>query len=252
MKRLRRGLSIVSLLMAAVAVMPVTAARAATRNVSEQGTVFVPKQVSISVGDTVVWTYESSSSGPGHTVTFDNGPDLNPGCEPNALLPVNCQTRTNPVVQRTFTSVGTFPYHCKIHGGAGGQGMAGVVVVSALTTTTTTAPGSSTSTTARVSSSPTTATARATSSSSTTTTTRQLATSSTVLRSSTTTSATSSALLPGAPPPFSDDTGSNASGRSGGSHDGADTGTVALIVGLLLAVSGGGGYLLWRLRPGRA
>jgi hypothetical protein len=27
---------------------------------------------------------------------------------------------------------------------------------------------------------------------------------------------------------------------------------VALIVGLLLAVSAGGGYLLWRIRPGRA
>jgi hypothetical protein len=27
---------------------------------------------------------------------------------------------------------------------------------------------------------------------------------------------------------------------------------VALIVGLLLAVSASGGYLLWRIRPGRA
>jgi hypothetical protein len=57
-------------------------------------------------------------------------------------------------------------------------------------------------------------------------------------------------LLPGAPPPFSDDT-SKAANRPGDSKDGNDSGTVALIVGLLLVVSAGGGLLLWRLRPGR-
>jgi hypothetical protein len=57
-------------------------------------------------------------------------------------------------------------------------------------------------------------------------------------------------LLPGDPPPFTDET-STAANKSG-SKEGNDSGTVALIVGLLLAVSAGGGFLLWRLRPGRA
>ncbi len=38
---------------------------------------------------------------------------------------------------------------------------------------------------------------------------------------------------------------------SPGSDGGSDSGTVVLIVGLLLAVAVGGGFLLWRLRPGR-
>jgi hypothetical protein len=57
-------------------------------------------------------------------------------------------------------------------------------------------------------------------------------------------------LLPGDPPPFSDDASKTAN-RASDSKDGNDSGTVALIVGLLLAVSAGGGFLLWRLRPGR-
>ena len=57
-------------------------------------------------------------------------------------------------------------------------------------------------------------------------------------------------LLPGEPPPFTDET-STAANNAPGSKDGNDSGTVALIVGLLLGVSVGGGFLLWRLRPGR-
>jgi hypothetical protein len=60
-----------------------------------------------------------------------------------------------------------------------------------------------------------------------------------------------SVLLPGEPPLFREDT-SSAANRSGDSKGGSDSGTIALIVALLLAVSAGGGYLLWRLRPGRA
>jgi plastocyanin len=29
----------------------------------------------------------------------------------------------------TFSRPGTFPYHCRVHGAAGGQGMAGSVTV---------------------------------------------------------------------------------------------------------------------------
>ena len=65
------------------------------------------------------------------------------------------------------------------------------------------------------------------------------------------TAESTSALLPGDAPSF-DDTNSSAAGKSGGSEDGGDSGTVALIVALLLTVGLGGGFLLWRLRPGRA
>ena len=39
-----------------------------------------------------------------------------------------------------FSSPGTFPYHCKIHGGVGGVGMSGVIVVQAATTPTAVSP----------------------------------------------------------------------------------------------------------------
>jgi len=218
------------------AVSPATVARAATRNVDEVNTSFQPAEIDVVVNDRVVWTNRSTQS---HTVTFDRGPDLTPNCD--TLLRLSCQS-PGTTVERTFTSPGTYSYHCRIHVA---QGMTGVVVVTAATSTT--AAKSSTTTTAKASSS-TTTTARGTSSS--TTTTRPLATSSTVVRSSTTTSDTSSAVLPGAPPSLSGDSSSAAGGGAGGSG-GSDRGAVALIVGLLLAVSAGGGYLLWRLRPGR-
>jgi plastocyanin len=217
-------------------------ARAASATIIERGTQYVPKQVDVSLNDTVVWTFESSPSGPGHTVTFDDGTDLNRNC-PGTELFNDCQDTPGEVVQRRFSTTGTYPYYCKIHRG---QGMVGVVVVSAATTTST--PTTSTSTTVKAS---TTTTAKPTSS--TTSTTRALATSSTVLKSTTTTADTSSVLSPGEPPPLSGgDSNSNAAGKADGSKDGSDSSTVALIVGLLLAVSAGGGYLLWRLRPGRA
>lgn len=216
-------------------------ARAATTTVIERGTQFVPKQVTIAPNDTVVWTFESGPD-PGHTVTFDDGTDLNRNCPPRLVLN-DCQDAPGKIVQRRFTAPGTYSYFCKIHRGSG---MTGVVVVAAPSSTTATAaPASSTSTTQKA----TSTTAKP--SSSTTTTTRSLATSSTLAPSSTTatTSEATSVLLPGEPPPFTDET-STAATKSGG-KDGNDSGTVALIVGLLLAVSAGGGVLLWRLRPGR-
>ena len=221
-------------------------ARAATTTVIEQGTQYIPKQVDVAPGDSVVWTFQSAPSGsPGHTVTFDDGTDLNRNC-PGNLVFNDCQDTPGETVQRRFTTPGTYPYSCRIHRG---DGMVGVVVVSAGGTTSSTVPGGSTST-ATVKSS-TTTTTKAASTSSTTGTTRVLATSSTMVKSTTTTSDSSSVLLPGEPPPFSSDDTSSAAGKSGDSNGGSDSGTVALIVGLLLAASAGGGYLLWRLRPGR-
>lgn len=249
MYRGRRRL--LALAMGCLATAPVLAgigapARAATTTVKEQGTQYVAKQVDVAPGDTVVWTFESAPSGSaGHTVTFDDGTDLNRNC-PGPPFLNDCQDTPGETVQRRFSTPGTFPYACKIHRTSG---MVGVVVVSAAgATTSSTVPGGSTST-ATVKSSTTTTTRAATSS--TTGTTRVLATSSTMVKSTTTTSDSSSVLLPGEPPPFSSDDTSSAAGKSGDSNGGSDSGTVALIVGLLMAVSAGGGYVLWRLRPGR-
>jgi len=238
----RRGFWLLGLLVASVGV-PSGMARAASTTVVERGTQYVQPRITVAVGDTVSWVYESSPPGsPGHTVTFEDK-DLNPGCPPQLGGLINdCQRSPGQRVSRTFNAPGTYSYYCKIHQN---QGMVGLVVVTAATTSSSTAPKSSTTTTTARSSS--TTTTRATS---TTTTTRPLATSSTVVRSSTTTSDTSSALLPGAPPSLSGDSNSAAGGRPGDSG-GSDRGPVALIVGLLLAVSAGGGFLLWRLRPGR-
>jgi plastocyanin len=239
---------LLALAIGALAAWPLGSARGASTTVVERGTRFVEPRVDVTVGDTVTWVYESSPGGSGHTVTFED-PTLNTdgrftNC-PGTLLGDDCQRSGTAPVSRTFGRAGTFPYYCKVHRS---QGMTGIVVVSTRVTTSTAATTSSTLARATTTSS----TLRA-STSSTTATTRPLATSSTVISSTTTTAATTSALLPGDPPPFSgDDTNSSAAGQSGGSDDGSDTRTVALIVGLLLAVSVGGGYLLWRLRPGRA
>jgi len=94
-------------------------------SVSVVDNAFVPKVVTISVGQSVTWT--SSGSNP-HTVTADSGAwDSSPGCPASTSSCLqNGQSFTH-----TFSSIGTFPYHCKIHGAVGGVGMSGVVVVTA-------------------------------------------------------------------------------------------------------------------------
>lgn len=242
-----RSRGLIALAVGLMTVAPVFApAKAATGTVMERGTDFSPKQIDIKSGDTVVWVYESGPRNEGHAVKFDDGPDLSPSCSRGLLgLTPGCQDRANPTVQRTFPTSGTFPYRCRIHGQ---DGMVGVVVVSATATASSAAGATTSSTLARAT---TSTTAKSSSTSSTTATTRQLATSSTLVKSTTTTADTTSVLLPGDAPSF-DDTNASAAGGSGGSDDGGDSGTVALIVAGLLAVGVGGGFLLWRLRPGRA
>ncbi len=241
MYRGRRRL--LTLAIALLAVSPHgTPARAAVSAVDETANAFSPRRVEIALNDKVVWRNRSSAT---HTVTFEDGTDLHGTCDPDAFLRVGCQG-PGATAERTFRAAGSYPYYCKIHGDRGGAGMAGVVVVLG-TNTSATSPASTTTTTRAAT---TTTTAKATTS--TTATTRPLATSSTVTTSSTTTttSEATSVLQPGEAPPFTDET-STAANKSPGSKDGNDSSTVALIVGLLLAVSVGGGLLLWRLRPGR-
>jgi plastocyanin len=71
---------------------------------------FSPVTMTITTGQTVTW---ANSSGIAHTVTFDSGPAFD---KPLA---------DGSQVMRTFTSKGTFAYHCTIHG----QSMHGTVVV---------------------------------------------------------------------------------------------------------------------------
>ena len=84
-------------------------ALAAGAHVSAVDFRFSPQTVTIGVGDSVSWSNDGQSP---HTVTgsgFDSG-NLNPG----------------QGYSHTFSSAGTFAYHCQYHQG---QGMVGTVVV---------------------------------------------------------------------------------------------------------------------------
>ena len=80
---------------------------------------FDPTTIDVAAGSTVVW----DNSGQGeHTVTSDAGV-FDSGQEKSQWL--------NPgqTFSFTFPQAGTYPYHCALHGAAGGIGMSGTVVV---------------------------------------------------------------------------------------------------------------------------
>src|SRR6516162_8568612 len=108
---------------AVVACLLALAGPAGAANVSVDMTAsltYAPKTITVNVGDTVTWIHDSTSTP--HTVTADNGSfDSSPGCP--ASIPA-C-LGAGSTYQHTFTQAGTFAYHCKIHGAAGGIGMAG-------------------------------------------------------------------------------------------------------------------------------
>ena len=107
-------------------------AYAANYTVSMVGTSFSPAVMTVHVGDTVTWVHDASSTP--HSVTADDGSfDSSPGCLPTCL-------GANSTFQHRFTTAGTFPYHCRIHGAAGGIGMSGTIVVQAVAITTATKP----------------------------------------------------------------------------------------------------------------
>jgi plastocyanin len=88
--------------------------RAATTNVVFSNYTFTPETVTIQAGDTVVWT----NAGGIHTVTGD-------GADPF------CGAGYATTCSNTFTTAGTFPYHCVFHQSIG---MVGTVIVTAVTT----------------------------------------------------------------------------------------------------------------------
>jgi plastocyanin len=70
--------------------------------------VFDPAQVDIAAGGSITWQFGAT----GHTVVFDGtatGKPANIGNE-----------TANTSLSRTFTTAGTFPYHCSIHAGMNG------------------------------------------------------------------------------------------------------------------------------------
>ena len=76
---------------------------------------FSPQNITVRPGTTIVWINNGTMQ---HTVTSDNGlfdsGALNPGQS----------------FSYTFGGMGTFGYHCRFHGNAGGVGMAGYIQVS--------------------------------------------------------------------------------------------------------------------------
>lgn len=98
----------------------------AKTNVDVKDNEFVPKEVTVAAGGTVLW--EQSGSAP-HNVKADDGSfDSSPGC--SGANTGACLGKGD-TFERTFDAPGRVPYFCVIHGAAGGIGMSGVVVVGA-------------------------------------------------------------------------------------------------------------------------
>ncbi|HET8635202.1 MAG TPA: plastocyanin/azurin family copper-binding protein [Gemmatimonadales bacterium] len=99
---------------------PATASVTATT-----GQKFTPATVRVATGGTVTWVFQSL----GHNVTFDataGAPEDIPG------------VNSNTSIARTFSTNGTFAYHCTIH-----SGMTGTVQVSSATATVASSPSTS-------------------------------------------------------------------------------------------------------------
>jgi LPXTG-motif cell wall-anchored protein len=118
-----RHLRLLSALVAAGIFLVVVAGPALAASVSIVDNSFGPKVITIKVGESVTWSDGGNNP---HTVTSDTGAfDSSPNC-PTQLSSCLHKGQT---FSHTFSSVGTFPYHCKIHGAAGGIGMSGTIVV---------------------------------------------------------------------------------------------------------------------------
>jgi plastocyanin len=83
---------------------------ASTHNITISGFAFSPSTLTIKVGDGVVWTNGDSVS---HTITSDTGTEL--------ASPTFGRGQT---YSHTFSTAGTYAYHCSIH-----STMKGTIVV---------------------------------------------------------------------------------------------------------------------------
>ena len=81
-----------------------------SKDVEISGFSFSPSTLTISVGDSVIWTNMDSAT---HTITSDSGNEL------------DSETFSNGnSYSHTFTTAGTYAYHCNIH-----TSMKGTIVV---------------------------------------------------------------------------------------------------------------------------
>jgi plastocyanin len=215
---MRRALALVFGLVGTAVILLGTAptpASAASAAVSAQYPYFAPAQVTINVGDKVTWT--NQDMGISHTVTADQGAF-------DRSLPAGQS------ISITFSTPGTFAYHCSIH-----PVMTGTVTVMGPTTTTSPPTTRATTTTTRPATTTTrpaaTTTTSAAKAAATTTTTTAAPTTTTV--APTTTSGPAPTVQLATP------------AKSGGSGSGP------LVAGLVvagLAVAGGVGTVVVRRR----
>jgi plastocyanin len=105
---------------------------AATAHVSIVDFGFSPASITVTAGTTVVWTNTGQSI---HSVTSDTAAfDSSPTCPTGPCID------PGGTFSHTFTTAGTFAYHCRVHANM----TASVIVTAAPATTTTTAAGAST------------------------------------------------------------------------------------------------------------
>lgn len=85
-----------------------TSAGPGSNAVSVEDNSYGPAMLTVAVGDTVTWTWKGANR---HSVTFDDG--------------TASPTQSSGTFVRVFSSTGTYPYHCVVHGVA----MSGTVTV---------------------------------------------------------------------------------------------------------------------------
>ena len=128
-----RGRTVVLLVATALALVFALAPRAThagTSGVTIVNFAFQPGATSIHVGDSVTWTWSSKNGGTPHSTTSDS----------SSSVQWDSGTKTSGSFTQTFTSPGTFSYHCSVH-----SNMTGTITVlpnpaATATPTATTAP----------------------------------------------------------------------------------------------------------------
>ena len=100
MSRLVRVAVILSAVAAMLGLAVAPAALAANHGVDISGFAFSPQSITVSVGDSVTW---ANADAQGHTATADDG-----------SFDTGTITGSTPK-SVTFSTAGTFAYHCKIH-----------------------------------------------------------------------------------------------------------------------------------------
>lgn len=109
-----RRSSVILLLATLCLGLPLQASRAAIHNIDQISTSFQPADITIQVGDMVVWNHTSGS----HTVTNGTG-----AADPNAGTMFDAPLNSsNTTFQYTFNTAGTVPYFCRPHEGFGMKG----------------------------------------------------------------------------------------------------------------------------------